>query len=54
VSVKVRTGGPIDDAEDMELDVWAGVVPLTIVAGAPIADDGVDEPVPAYAQRYTR
>ncbi|HEY8517454.1 MAG TPA: pyridoxamine 5'-phosphate oxidase family protein [Candidatus Binatia bacterium] len=35
---KVRTGGPIDDAEDMGLPVWAGVVPLALVAGEPIAD----------------
>jgi nitroimidazol reductase NimA-like FMN-containing flavoprotein (pyridoxamine 5'-phosphate oxidase superfamily) len=35
---KVRTGGPIDDAEDMTLPVWAGVVPLKMVAGAPSAD----------------
>jgi nitroimidazol reductase NimA-like FMN-containing flavoprotein (pyridoxamine 5'-phosphate oxidase superfamily) len=54
VSVKIRTGGPIDDAEDMESPVWAGVVPLTVVPGAPVADDGVDVPAPTYAQRYTR
>lgn len=35
---KVRSGGPIDDAEDMTLPVWAGVVPLAIAGGAPIAD----------------
>jgi nitroimidazol reductase NimA-like FMN-containing flavoprotein (pyridoxamine 5'-phosphate oxidase superfamily) len=35
---KVRTGGPIDDAEDMARPVWAGVVPLALAAGAPIAD----------------
>ncbi len=35
VVAKVRTGGPLDDAEDMELPVWAGVVPLRLAAGAP-------------------
>ncbi len=35
VVAKVRTGGPIDDAEDLALPVWAGVIPLTLVAGAP-------------------
>ena len=30
-SAKVRTGGPIDDDEDMDLAVWAGVVPLRLV-----------------------
>lgn len=28
VVAKVRTGGPNDDPEDMDLPVWAGVVPL--------------------------
>jgi nitroimidazol reductase NimA-like FMN-containing flavoprotein (pyridoxamine 5'-phosphate oxidase superfamily) len=35
---KVRTGGPIDDADDMALPVWAGVVPLGVTGGAPLAD----------------
>src|ERR1700694_4205213 len=34
-SAKVRTGGPIDDEEDYELDVWAGVVPLRLIPGTP-------------------
>ena len=55
-SAKVRTGGPIDDAEDMELDVWAGVIPLTLRAGDPIDDPlmrpGI--PRPAHVQRIGR
>jgi len=38
-SAKVRTGPPIDDEEDYELPVWAGVLPLTSTPGA-LADDG--------------
>lgn len=46
-SVKVRTGGPVDDAEDMNLDVWAGVLPLAVRPGDPIPDDGCgDLPLP--------
>lgn len=37
-SAKARAGGPIDDAEDMELDIWAGVIPISLVAGEPIDD----------------
>lgn len=39
-AVKVRTGDPDDDAEDLELPHWAGVIPLTTVAGTliPSAD----------------
>lgn len=38
---KVRTGGPIDDADDMALPVWAGVVPLALAGGAPVVDPQV-------------
>ncbi|MEP6820175.1 MAG: pyridoxamine 5'-phosphate oxidase family protein [bacterium] len=38
VSAKVRTGPPIDDEEDYELPIWAGVIPLRLVAGVPVND----------------
>lgn len=37
-SAKARAGDPIDAEADMALDVWAGVVPLSLRAGAPIPD----------------
>ncbi len=37
-SAKVRTGPPIDDEPDYALDVWAGVVPLSLVKGEPVPD----------------
>jgi len=37
-SAKVRTGGPIDDPEDMDGPYWAGVIPLTTVRGDPVED----------------
>lgn len=48
-SVKVRTGGPDDAEEDLGTPVWAGQVPLRLVAGEPIpADaDAENEPIPA-------
>ena len=39
-SAKRRTGGPIETAEDLALPWWAGVVPLTLVAGRPEPDPG--------------
>lgn len=39
VSAKIRTGPPIDDEEDYELDIWAGVLPLHLVPGEPVADE---------------
>jgi nitroimidazol reductase NimA-like FMN-containing flavoprotein (pyridoxamine 5'-phosphate oxidase superfamily) len=45
-SAKVRTGPPVDDDEDYELDVWAGVVPLTLQPGPlapdPLLGDGIE------------
>jgi nitroimidazol reductase NimA-like FMN-containing flavoprotein (pyridoxamine 5'-phosphate oxidase superfamily) len=38
-SAKLRAGGPVDDEEDYALPVWAGVVPLTLTRGEPIADE---------------
>ena len=47
-SLKKRSGPPIDEDEDYELPIWAGVVPLQIKAGVPEADprlpSGVDVP----------
>ncbi len=51
VSAKVRFGGVEDDAEDYALQVWAGVVPLRLVADTPIRDQRCDASLatPAYA-----
>ena len=37
-SAKIRTGGPIDDKEDYELDTWAGEIPLKRQALEPVDD----------------
>jgi uncharacterized protein len=37
-SAKIRTGAPVDDEEDHALAIWAGVIPLSIAAHAPVAD----------------
>jgi nitroimidazol reductase NimA-like FMN-containing flavoprotein (pyridoxamine 5'-phosphate oxidase superfamily) len=56
VSAKVRVGPPEDDAEDYALQVWAGVIPLQLVAGAPIRDARCDAAiaVPEYVAEYKR
>ena len=40
-SAKVRTGPPIDDEEDYDWPIWAGVVPLYTRTGEPVADERV-------------
>ena len=54
VSAKVRQGDVEDDAEDYALPVWAGVVPLRLVAGRPVPDARLEPaiPTPAYAQKF--
>lgn len=55
-SAKVRTGPPLDDEEDYALPMWAGIVPLRLTAGAPIADARLKRGVqaPEYAVHYAR
>jgi len=55
-SAKVRTGPPVDFEGDLELPVWAGVLPLRIVAGEPVADSAVEPSteIPASIARYSR
>ena len=48
-SVKARTGGPKDEPEDVATGTWAGLVPLTVSAGAVEAD--VDGPIPDDVRR---
>jgi nitroimidazol reductase NimA-like FMN-containing flavoprotein (pyridoxamine 5'-phosphate oxidase superfamily) len=55
-SAKVRTGPPLDDEEDYEMNVWAGVIPLRMVAGSPTPDPRLPAEIgpPAYALDYAR
>ena len=55
-SAKVRTGPPSDDEADYSIPVWAGEIPLRVVADAPI-DDSRLQPgliLPSYVKNYTR
>ena len=55
-SAKVRTGPPIDDAEDYAFPTWAGVVPLEMKVGEAINDPSLNpkQEVPRYARNYVR
>ncbi|HEV3407534.1 MAG TPA: pyridoxamine 5'-phosphate oxidase family protein [Gaiellaceae bacterium] len=55
-SAKVRSGPPGDFDADVPLPIWAGVIPLRVVAEAPETDERVPEgvPVPDYAVGYDR
>ena len=47
-SAKVRTGGPIDDPEDLTWPCWAGVVPLRLTPLAPVPDGETAFPTPSW------
>lgn len=53
-SAKIRTGDPIDDEEDYSMNVWAGVLPLTLTPGEPVADAKLDSAIkpPDYVRKY--
>jgi nitroimidazol reductase NimA-like FMN-containing flavoprotein (pyridoxamine 5'-phosphate oxidase superfamily) len=55
-SAKVRSGPPIDERADLELDVWAGVVPMRMEAGEPQPDALLSPGIatPDYAREYRR
>lgn len=55
-SAKIRTGPPIDDEEDYELPVWAGVLPLRLATGEAIPDPRLPEGIalPQYIRDYKR
>jgi hypothetical protein len=56
VSAKVRNGPPADEEEDYDLPIWAGVLPLRVVADAPRPDARLQDelPVPAHVAGWRR
>jgi len=50
---KVRSGGPNDDEEDMGVQAWVGVLPLTQVRLAPESDPACAVEAPAYVRDWT-
>jgi uncharacterized protein len=55
-SAKVRTGPPVDDEDDYQLPVWAGVLPIQQQALTPVSDPRLrkDIPVPSSVSNYRR
>jgi uncharacterized protein len=55
-SAKIRTGPPVDDEADYALPIWAGELPLRIVADRPIDDPKLPAgiPCPDSVQHYDR
>ena len=56
VSAKMRSGGPKDEPEDLDHDVWAGVIPMELAVGeaVPAPDLRVGIDLPDYLKPYRR
>jgi uncharacterized protein len=56
VSAKIRTGDVEDNAEDYNLPVWAGVIPLRLITDPPVRDSRCDQAIstPTYASNFKR
>lgn len=54
-SVKIRAGRPADEPADHDLDVWAGVLPISVTFGTPVPDPDLraEIPVPAHIRDRT-
>ena len=48
---KIRTGGPKDDEEDMDIPVWAGVLPMALQPQMPIVE-AAPSGMPAYVRQW--
>ncbi|NJR62804.1 MAG: pyridoxamine 5'-phosphate oxidase family protein [Cyanobacteria bacterium CRU_2_1] len=46
-SAKIRSGEPHDNAEDYALPIWAGQLPLKLIAGVPIPDPKLSSDIAA-------
>lgn len=55
-STKARVGPPIDDEQDLGLDLWAGIIPLETLAGSAVADPGLSAAIaaPEHVSAYSR
>ena len=45
-SAKIRTGPPVDDDEDYDLPLWAGVLPAKLTFDAPVTDPQMKMEIP--------
>lgn len=53
-SAKARTGPPVDEDDDYSRDVWAGIIPIHEISGAPVPDDKLREGIemPGHVKEF--
>ena len=53
VTAKQRSGDALDDDQDVQLDIWAGQIPIITKFGEPVTNkDSSHVPVPEYIRRF--
>jgi hypothetical protein len=55
-SAKIRIGQPVDDDEDYDLPIWAGILPLRMSVEDAVADPllRMDVEIPAHVLSYRK
>lgn len=55
-SAKIRSGPVVDEKEDLDLNIWAGILPLKTIPAEPIRDEGLDDTIliPEYINLFKR
>lgn len=53
-SAKIRTGPPIDETQDLNLDIWSGLLPIHTQFGAPEADSHSIDLSPPESLQYAK
>lgn len=51
---KTRSGGPNDDADDMAVPVWVGILPFSTQHAAPIPHPSCNQLAPDYVQQWEK
>lgn len=55
VTAKKRTGGALDDEEDLQLPIWAGYIPINTSFGEPVTNENAKHlPVPDYIKNLMK
>lgn len=55
-SAKIRNGSVVDDKEDLDLNIWAGILPLKLISTEPVRDNLLrdDILIPDYLKAYKK
>ncbi|MFZ6748286.1 pyridoxamine 5'-phosphate oxidase family protein [Undibacterium sp. Ren11W] len=53
-AAKTRSGNVVDDAEDMDIPIWAGILPLVETRMPALPDPAMNIPAPDYVNNWSK